>query len=75
MSVEQQALYTLADARRALALEECHQYGHQWEVVAVRTLADPYGTPVAVQCTRCTESHAVAADPTDPDPPAEKGEE
>lgn len=67
--------YTLEEARRAIALEACTQYGHSWDVIAVRTYADPPGTPVAVQCNRCREYHAVDADTsTAPEPEPEPEE-
>jgi hypothetical protein len=65
-------LYTLADAKRELALQDCQQYGHSWDAVTIRTMADPAGTPVGVQCTRCGEFHAVqAVASAAPEPPAE----
>ena len=67
--------YTLDQAKAELARLACEETGHQWDVVDVRSLIDPAGTPVAVQCTRCTTYHAVAAEPTAPpaaiDAPAE----
>lgn len=53
--------FTLDEARAELARQECREQGHTWSVVESRTFADPAGTPVAVVCDRCRESHSVEA--------------
>jgi hypothetical protein len=62
---------TLARAKVLLARQDCQQYGHQWRVIDVRTMADPAGTPQGAECTRCGEFHAVQAELSPaPEPPA-----
>lgn len=45
--------YTLTQAKRQLALQECSYFGHSWDVV--QTLV----RPTAIVCSRCGESYAV----------------
>lgn len=59
--------YTLDEARQQLALEECREYGHSWDVDEARTYADPTGTPLAVVCTRCRVRHHVDSEPANVD--------
>lgn len=54
-----EGMYTLQEARALLVAEQCQADGHVWDVVNVRTLADPAGTPSAVVCANCSASHAV----------------
>lgn len=56
--------YTLDEARAKIALEECREHGHSWDVDEVRTYGDPAGTPIAVRCTNCGETHRIAQDDT-----------
>jgi hypothetical protein len=53
---------TLARAKVQLARQDCEQYGHQWRVIDVRTMADPAGTPQGTECTRCGDYHAVQSE-------------
>lgn len=52
-------LFTLDEARKELALQQCREFGHNWSVVAPRTYADPCGTPIEVRCERCRQFHKV----------------
>lgn len=54
--------YTLQEARALLQAEQCQTDGHSWDVVHVRTLADPAGTPTAVVCANCSTSRAVVVE-------------
>lgn len=56
---EQPPTYTLDEAKRLLAEQECNEHGHRWDVVEYRTMADPAGTPTGVVCTTCALSYAV----------------
>lgn len=53
--------YTLTQAAREIAKQECRYHGHTWDVV--ETFG---GSPAEVVCTRCGESHAVAAKGSQP---------
>jgi hypothetical protein len=45
-------MYSLDDARAELLRRECAAEGHDYEVIAVRTLGNA-GHPIDVRCTRC----------------------
>ncbi len=45
-------LYTLDEARAELARQACNQDGHDYSVVAVKSLAEA-GEPCGVRCDRC----------------------
>lgn len=49
--------YTLAEARRELARQECQRHGHSWDVVS--TLGDG---PVSIVCGTCGWSGSVTMD-------------
>lgn len=61
-------LFTLDQARVEIAMQDCRAYGHQWQVIDVRTMDDPAGTPVEVQCTRCACHFKVSAPVVEPEP-------
>lgn len=56
VSAAAEARYTLAEAQRELARQECARFGHRWDVVA--TLA----RPTAVVCDSCGKSYKVMPD-------------
>ena len=39
--------YTLAEARRELAAQECGRYGHDYQIMVQKD------EPVALECSRC----------------------
>lgn len=51
--------YTLDEAEKELALRECRNHGHSWDVIEARTIGDPLAAPMAVVCNRCGQSHRV----------------
>ena len=59
-------LYTLGQARRALALEECARHGHDWDIIQVFG-----GRPTGLVCARCGSAHAVV--PKNDKSPAAEG--
>lgn len=61
-------MFTLDQARLELAMQDCRSFGHQWQVIDVRTTDDPAGTPVEVKCARCTCHFKVSAPVVDPEP-------
>lgn len=48
----QSRLYTLEEARRELAREECRQDGHDWDLITTRLHASAGETPIGVRCSR-----------------------
>ena len=56
---EQPQTYTLDEAKRLLAEQECNEHGHRWNVVELRTMADPAGTPTGVVCDSCGTTYDV----------------
>lgn len=56
-------LFTLEQAKVELARQDCRQYGHTWRVIAARTTEEPAGRPLEAVCDRCTQHHAIVAEP------------
>lgn len=53
--VGDESLYTMREAKRQLALEECAFHGHDWRVILARFV------PTAIICERCGRSHEVVS--------------
>jgi hypothetical protein len=58
MSLEQgERRYTLEEAKRELNREECHRYGHRYEVTLIHGKNEPTG----LYCERCGRMWKVEA--------------
>lgn len=47
--------YTLREAQREMALRECANFGHSWQIISVE-----FGKPVQIICDSCGWSGSVA---------------
>jgi hypothetical protein len=59
VAISDQTRYTLNEAKRVLARQECGIHGHDWEII--RSMGDE---PKALICARCGESRKVVREST-----------